>query len=228
MGKTRLVIGISGASGVPIAVEILRQLHHSEIETHLVYTRGAEMTLGQETNLTRKELNAMADVVYDNSNIGAAIASGTFRTAGMIVVPCSMKTVAGIVSGYSDNLLLRAADVTIKERRKLVLVARETPLSTIHLRNLYEISRMGAVVIPPVLSYYNHPDSVGACTAHIAGKVLDQFGIEPEHFCRWGEEGRLGREGRLGEEDRFGKEGRRGEEDRLDEKRRLGGEDVAL
>lgn len=195
MGKNRLVIGISGASGVPVAVEILRQLRHSEMETHLVYTRGAEMTLSQETTLTREELNAMADVVYDNANIGAAIASGTFRTAGMIVAPCSMKTVAGIVSGYSDNLLLRAADVTIKERRKLVLVARETPLSTIHLRNLYEISRMGAVVIPPVLSYYNHPDSVEACTAHIAGKVLDQFGIEGEHFCRWGEEGRVGEEG---------------------------------
>lgn len=195
MGKNRLVIGISGASGVPVAVEILRQLRHSEMETHLVYTRGAEMTLSQETTLTREELNAMADVVYDNANIGAAIASGTFRTAGMIVAPCSMKTVAGIVSGYSDNLLLRAADVTIKERRKLVLVARETPLSTIHLRNLYEISRMGAVVIPPVLSFYNHPDSVEACTAHIAGKVLDQFGIEGEHFCRWGEEGRVGEEG---------------------------------
>ena len=115
-------------------------------------------------------------------------------------MPCSMKTVAGIVSGYSDNLLLRAADVTIKERRKLVLVARETPLSTIHLRNLYELSRMGAVIIPPVLSYYNHPDSVEACTAHIAGKVLDQFGIEAEHFCRWGEEDSLDEECRLGGE----------------------------
>lgn len=211
MDQTRLVIGISGASGVPIAVEILRQLRRSEIETHLVYTRGAEMTLAQETNLTREELNAMADAVYDNSNIGAAIASGTFRTAGMIVVPCSMKTVAGIVSGYSDNLLLRAADVTIKERRKLVLIARETPLSTIHLRNLYEISQMGAVVIPPVLSYYNHPDSVEALTAHIAGKVLDQFGIDAEHFCRWGEDGRVGDEDRLGEKDRLA------EEDRLEE-----------
>ena len=216
MDKTRLVIGFSGASGVPIAVEILRQLHHSEIETHLVYTRGAEMTLGQETNLTREELNAMADVVYDNRNIGAAIASGTFRTVGMIVVPCSMKTVAGIVSGYSDNLLLRAADVTVKERRKLVLVARETPLSTIHLRNLYEISRIGAVVIPPVISFYNHPDSVEACTAHIAGKVLDQFGIEAEHFCRWGEEGRPGGIDRPGDEGGPGGVDRPGDEGRLD------------
>lgn len=189
MDQNRLVIGISGASGIPIAVEILRQLRGAKVQTHLVYTRGAEMTLRQETKLSTEELNAMADVVYDNQNIGAAIASGTFKTAGMIVVPCSMKTVAGIVSGYSDNLLLRAADVAIKERRKLVLVARETPLSTIHLRNLYEMSRLGVVVIPPMLSYYNHPDSVEACTAHIAGKVLEQFGIEGEHFCRWGEDG---------------------------------------
>lgn len=186
MDQTRLIVGMSGASGIPIALELLRQLKKKSVETHLVYTKGAEMTLSQESRLSRKELHAMADVVYDNQNIGAAIASGTFRTAGMIAVPCSMKTVAGIVSGYSDNLLLRAADVTIKERRKLVLVAREAPLSTIHLRNLYEISKLGAVVIPPVLSYYNHPDSVEACTAHIAGKILDQFGIEGEQFCRWG------------------------------------------
>lgn len=187
MDKTRLVIGISGASGIPIAVEILRRLRKSCVETHLVYTRGAEMTLRQETDLLVEGLEAMADVVYENRNIGAAIASGTFRTAGMIVVPCSMKTVAGIASGYSDNLLLRAADVTMKEGRKLVLVARETPLSQIHLRNLYELSRMGAVIIPPMLSYYNRPGSVADCTAHIAGKVLDQFGIESEDFRRWGE-----------------------------------------
>lgn len=185
MDQTRLVVGLSGASGALIALEVLRQLKKAGVETHLVYTRGGEMTLRQETGLSPEELRAMADVVYDNENIGAAIASGTFRTGGMIVVPCSMKTAAGIVSGYSDNLLLRAADVTIKEQRKLVLVAREAPLSRIHLRNLYELSKLGAVIIPPVLSYYNHPDSVEACTAHIAGKVLEPFGIEGEAFCRW-------------------------------------------
>lgn len=185
MDQTRLVIGMSGASGIPIAIELLRQLKKAPVETHLVCTRGAELTLRQESRLTLEDLYAMADVVYDNQNIGAAIASGTFRTCGMIVVPCSMKTVAGIVSGYSDNLLLRAADVTLKERRKLVLMAREAPLGTIHLRNLYEISRLGAVVIPPVLSYYNHPQSIEDCTAHIVGKLLDQFELEGEHFCRW-------------------------------------------
>ena len=184
MDQTRLVVGLSGASGAPIALEVLRQLKKAGVETHLVYTRGGEMTLRQETGLSPEELRAMADVVYDNENIGAAIASGTFRTGGMIVVPCSMKTAAGIVSGYSDNLLLRAADVTIKEQRKLVLVAREAPLSRIHLRNLYELSKLGAVIIPPVLSYYNHPDSVEACTAHIAGKVLEPFGIEGETSAR--------------------------------------------
>lgn len=184
--KKRLVVGLSGASGIPIAVEVLRQLKNiPDIETHLVYTKGAELTIGLETKLTLADIRKLADVVYDNSNIGAGPASGTFRTIGMIVVPCSMKTLAGIVSGYSDNLLLRAADVTLKERRKLVLVTRECPLGTVHLRNMYEASRLGAIIVPPVLSYYNHPESLEDCTRHIAGKVLDQFELEPEGMNRW-------------------------------------------
>lgn len=205
MDKRRLIIGISGASGMPITVEILRQIRaynernaadcgekslgrdemREYIETHLVYTRGAEMTLEQECSLPLQKLCELADVVHDNSNIGAAPASGSFQTAGMIIVPCSMKTVAGIHSGYSDNLLLRAADVTLKERRKLVLVARECPLGTIHLRNMYELSMMGAIIIPPMLSYYNHPSCVEDMTRHIAGKVLDQFGLEVSGYRRW-------------------------------------------
>lgn len=182
----RLVVGISGATGIPIALELLRQLKDNpQVETHLVYTRGAEMTLAQESGLTLEKLDALADVVYDNSNIGAKPASGTWKTMGMVVVPCSMKTVAGICSGYSDNLLLRAADVTLKERRKLVLVARECPLSTIHLRNLLELSQMGVEVLPPMLTYYNHPKSVEDCTRHIVGKILDRFGIEGQCFHRW-------------------------------------------
>lgn len=184
--KKRLVVGLSGASGIPIAVEILRQLKNiPDIETHLVYTKGAELTAGLETELTLSDIRELADVVYDNSNIGAGPASGTFRTIGMIVCPCSMKTLAGIVSGYSDNLLLRAADVTLKERRKLVLVTRECPLGTIHLRNMFEASQLGAIIVPPVLSYYNHPESLEDCTRHIAGKVLDQFELEPEGMKRW-------------------------------------------
>lgn len=171
---------------MPIALELLRQLKaNPEVEAHLVYTRGAEMTLAQETDLTLNELHALADVVYDNHNVGDKPASGTFKTIGMVVVPCSMKTVAGICSGYSDNLLLRAADVTIKERRRLVLVARETPLSPIHLRNLLELSQMGVEIMPPMLTYYNHPKTVEDCTRHIVGKILDRFGIEGQCFRRW-------------------------------------------
>jgi 4-hydroxy-3-polyprenylbenzoate decarboxylase len=184
--KQRLVVGISGGSGMPIALELLRQLKENpSVETHLMYTRGAEITLQQETDVTVEELNTLADVVYDNSNIGAGPASGTFKTIGMVVVPCSMKTVAGICSGYSDNLLLRAADVTLKERRRLVLVARECPLSTIHLRNMLELSQMGVEIMPPMLTYYNHPKTLDDCTRHIVGKILDRFGIEGQCFNRW-------------------------------------------
>lgn len=187
MRTRRIIVGISGASGMPIAYELLRQLHEQEdIEVHLVYSRGAEMTIQQELSCGVSELETLADCVHNNANIGASIASGSFHTDGMVVVPCSMKTLAGIVSGYSDNLLLRAADVVLKERRKLVLVTRECPLSTIHLRNLYEASQAGAVILPPVLSYYNHPQSIQDCTNHIVGKIMDQFGLDSQQFRRWG------------------------------------------
>lgn len=180
----RLIIGMSGASGVPLTVELLRRLHSRcpELETHLIVTRGGEMTLAQETDISLAELKSLATVCHSNSNIGAAPASGSFRTMGMIVVPCSMKTTAGIASGYSDNLLLRAADVTLKERRKLVLVARECPLSTIHLRNLYELSQMGAVILPPMLSYYSRPTSVEDCTRHTVNRILAQFDLEEDGY----------------------------------------------
>jgi 4-hydroxy-3-polyprenylbenzoate decarboxylase len=186
--KNKIIIGISGASGAPLAVLLLEQLKKIEtVETHLVVTKGGEMTIEEECGCTAKDVFALADVVYDNENIGAAIASGTFKTSAMVVVPCSMKTVAGIVSGYSDNLLLRAADVTLKEQRKLILVPRECPFGTIHLRNLYELSRMGVVVIPPMLSYYNHPKNVDDCGKHIVGKIMDQLALPTasKDFKRW-------------------------------------------
>ncbi len=185
MQKDRIIVGISGASGAPLAVMLLKALKETENETHLVITRGGECTIAQETEMTVREVKALADVVHDIDNVGASLASGSYRTKGMVVVPCSMKTVAGIHSGYSDNLLLRAADVILKERRKLVLVARECPLSSIHLRNMYELSQMGAVILPPVLSYYNNPESVEEAGAHIVGKILDQFNIEYRGFRRW-------------------------------------------
>jgi 4-hydroxy-3-polyprenylbenzoate decarboxylase len=182
----KIIVGISGASGAPLAVELLRQLKkQKDVEVHLVVSRGAQLTLAQETDLRLEQVYELADMVYDNGNLGASIASGSFRTDGMIVVPCSMKTLAGIVSGYSENLLLRAADVVLKERRKLVLVPRECPLSNIHLRNMYEASQAGAILLPPVLSYYNHPESVADCTRHIVGKILDQFDLEGEGYNRW-------------------------------------------
>lgn len=182
----RLVVGMSGASGAPLTVELLRQLHdrRPDVETHLVVSRGAELTLKQEMNLTLADVQTLVSVFHDNKNIGDTIASGSYRTMGMVIVPCSMKTVAGIVSGYSDNLLLRAADVVIKERRKLVLVAREAPLSTLHLRNLYEVSQLGAVVLPPMLTYYNHPSCVEDCTRHIVNRILSQFELD-EHSYQW-------------------------------------------
>lgn len=182
----RLIVGVSGASGAPLAVELLRQLREEqpELETHLVVTRGGEMTLQQECGMGLDELKALAHVWHENDAIGASIASGSFPAMGMAVVPCSMKTVAGIVSGYSDNLLLRAADVCLKERRKLVLVARESPLSTVHLRNLYEASQLGAVIVPPVLTYYNRPGTVDEMTRYTARRILSQFGLGGEGY-RW-------------------------------------------
>lgn len=190
--KKRIIVGISGASGFPLAVCLLKELKKiPEMETHLVFTRGAELTAKQESGLCPEQIRALADICYENFDIGAAIASGTFRTEGMIVLPCSMKTASGIAHGYSDNLLLRAADVTIKEQRKLVLAVRETPLSPIHLENMLTLSRLHNVyIMPPVVTYYmnrqgGEPVSVSDMERHLAGKMLQLFGIEMEGFRRW-------------------------------------------
>lgn len=183
--KKRLVVGVSGASGAPLAVELLRALQaNPEVETHLILTRSGEMTLRQEMGLTAADISALADFTHDNANIGAAPASGSWKSLGMVVCPCSMKTVAGIVSGYSDNLLLRAADCMLKERRKLVLVARESPLSTLHLENLCKASRYGAVILPPMQTYYNHPATVQEMTRHTVQRILSQFDLDNE-LCEW-------------------------------------------
>jgi 4-hydroxy-3-polyprenylbenzoate decarboxylase len=184
--KKIIIVGVTGASGVSLAIDLLKALKELPgIETHLVVTQAAEMTLGLEEASCSEELRKLADVTYDIRDLSASIASGTFKTAGMVVIPCSMKTAAGINSGYSDNLLLRAADVTLKERRKLVLVVRESPLSTIHLRNMYELSLAGAVIMPAMLTGYNALTTAEEMRRHIIGKVLDQFEIENDWVYRW-------------------------------------------
>lgn len=183
----RIVVGISGASGMPLAVRLLQELHdNKDVEVHLVITRGAKLTIAQECRTSLDKIEQLADVVYDQSHIGASIASGTFQTDGMIVIPCSMKTVAGIAHGYSDNLLLRACDVMIKEQRQLILVARETPLSPIHLDNLAYLSKLSNIIImPPMMSYYQCPQTIEDMEIHLIGKILARFDIEVNNFKRW-------------------------------------------
>ena len=181
----RLIVGISGASGVIIAVELLKKLKALEVvETHLIITEGAALTFKHETNFDLYDIKKLADVVYDVNEMDASIASGSFLTDGMVIVPCSMKTVAGIASGYAENLLLRAADVCIKENRKLVLVPREIPFSRIHLRNMKELSDNDVVILPPMLTFYNVPSTIQQQIDHIVGKILMQFNL-PSSLPEW-------------------------------------------
>jgi 4-hydroxy-3-polyprenylbenzoate decarboxylase len=183
-----LVVGVSGASGCIYAVRLLQVLRPlAGVETHLVISGAGKRTLPLETELSGTDLQALADHSYHQSDIGAAIASGSFKTDGMVVIPCSMKTVSGVASSYSDNLLLRAADVTLKERRRLVLVVRETPLHLGHLRLLTQVTELGAIVQPPVPAFYTRPTSLDDVVNHTVARVLDLLGIELEHELapRW-------------------------------------------
>ena len=187
--KKRIVIGMSGASGAILGIEALRIFRElAEYETHLIVSMGATLTIALETESTLDEVRGLADVVHDNANLGAAVASGSFRTMGMLVVPCSMKTVAGIAHGFSDNLLLRAADVMLKEGRPLVLMPRETPLSIIHLRNLLAAAEAGAAIVPPMVTHYHGPTSIADMNRHLLGKALGRMGIDLPGMKRWGEE----------------------------------------
>ena len=182
----RLIVGISGASGVIMGYYLLKVLHEMpEIETHLVISEGAAKNFAYETELSLDEVRALADVVHDNRNMAASISSGSFKTDGMIVVPCSMKTVSGIANGFAENLLLRAADVCLKEGRKVVIVPREMPMSRIHLRNIKEAADYGCIVVPPVLTFYNGADTVEKQIQHIVGKILMQFHISYRDFVPW-------------------------------------------
>jgi polyprenyl P-hydroxybenzoate/phenylacrylic acid decarboxylase-like protein len=190
MPRQRLIIGVSGSSAPQLAWTTLQALHrHRDIETHLVISRGADTTIQLEMGRERTDFEALADVAYDPGDLGAAISSGSFQTIGMVVVPCSMKTLAAIAAGTSIDLLTRAADVCLKERRRLVLVARETPLNLIHIRNMETVTLAGATVLPPVPAFYHGPQTINDLLAHTSGKILDQFGISHQLFQRW--EGRL-------------------------------------
>ena len=181
----RLVVGMTGATGAVIGVRVLQALRTLEVETHLVVSQWARATIEMETEYSVHDVRELADKVYGPKDQAAAISSGSFRTDGMLVVPCSMKTVAAIRIGYGDGLIARAADVTLKERRRLVLVPRETPLSEIHLENMLALSRMGAVMVPPMPAFYHRPESVEEVVDHIVARVLDQFGLELPHTRRW-------------------------------------------
>jgi len=183
----RLIIGISGASGVVYGVRMLEALQGTDIETHLVMTRSAEMTLAYETSFKVADVHRLAKVVHPIADVGASISSGSFRTLGMVVAPCSIRSLSEIAYGMTSNLLTRAADVVLKERRRLVLMVREAPLHTGHLRAMTQASEIGAVILPPVPAFYALPKSVDDVINHTVGRALDLFGIETGLVRRWGE-----------------------------------------
>src|SRR2546421_3115169 len=183
--RTRLIVGITGATGTIFGVRLLQMLHGSGIETHLVMSKWAARTLQHETPHTVEQVQQLATYNYQIGDQGAAISSGSFLTLGMVVAPCSMKTLAAIAQGHGDNLIHRAADVILKERRKLVLMVREAPLNDIHLENMLKLSRMGVVILPPVPAFYNHPQNLDDMINHITMRVLDQFDIHLDVMNRW-------------------------------------------
>jgi 4-hydroxy-3-polyprenylbenzoate decarboxylase len=181
----RLIVGITGATGAVYGVRLLERLRELGVETHLVMSRWGARTLAHETSCSREEVEALAHTSYAPGDMGAAISSGSFETAGMIVAPCSAKTLAAIAHGYGDSLIHRAADVVLKERRKLVLAVREAPLSEIHLENMLKLSRMGVVILPPMPAFYNNPQTIDDVVDHTVARILDQFGLELPGTPRW-------------------------------------------
>lgn len=187
MKTPRIVIGISGASGFEYGHKALQLLHPMDVEVHLVVSPGARLTCELEAGLVLAEVEALADVVHAPADLGAAISSGSFATVGMLVAPCSMRSLAAIAHGLSDNLLTRAADVTLKERRRLVLMAREAPLNLAHLRNMTAVTEMGGIVFPPVPALYQRPASVDELITHSVARALSLFGFEAPGVPHWGE-----------------------------------------
>jgi polyprenyl P-hydroxybenzoate/phenylacrylic acid decarboxylase-like protein len=186
-GPRRLVVGMSGSSAPQIGISLLEVLRqHQDIETHLVISEGARRSIQLEADTDPDRVRELADESYDPRDLAAPISSGSFITDGMVVVPCSMRSLAAIATGNSTDLLTRAADVTLKERRRLVLVTRETPLNLIHIRNMETVTLAGATVFPPVLAFYHRPRTIDDIVGHVIGKILDQFGVPHKLFDRWG------------------------------------------
>ena len=185
MQPSRLIVGITGATGTILGVRLLQMLHGSGVETHLVMSKWGARTLTHETQHSLQDVQNLATQSYNSGDQGAAISSGSFVTLGMVIAPCSMRTVAAIAHGLGDNLIHRAADVVLKERRKLVLVVRESPFSEIHLENMLKLARMGVVILPPVPAFYNNPQNLDDMINHITMRVIDQFDIHLEVMNRW-------------------------------------------
>ena len=182
----RLIVGISGASGAIYGIRLLELLHDTDIETHLVISRAAQMTIATETNFKISDVEALADIVHSNQDIGAACSSGSFQNLGMVIAPCSVKTMSEIASGVTANLISRSADVAMKERRRVVLMLRETPLHLGHIRSMAAVTEAGAIVYPPVPAFYSNPKSLEDMVDHTLGRVLDLFDINLGTVRRWG------------------------------------------
>jgi 4-hydroxy-3-polyprenylbenzoate decarboxylase len=183
--RPRFVIGISGASGVIYGIRMLQLLRELNVETHLVMSRSAQVTLAHETSMGVAQVRDLADVTYSNADIGAAISSGSFKVAGMVIAPCSIKTLSEIATGVTSSLLSRSADVMLKERKRLVLMVRETPLHLGHLRSMTAVTEAGAIIYPPVPAFYAKPESLDAMIDHTLGRVLDLFGLDSHTVRRW-------------------------------------------
>ncbi|MBI4469492.1 MAG: UbiX family flavin prenyltransferase [Acidobacteria bacterium] len=184
----RLIVGMTGSSGTIYGIRMLQVLKSTpDVETHLIISEAARISLGLETAYSVKDVEALADAVYSEKNIAAPFSSGSYKTEGMVIVPCSIKTLSAVANCYSDTLLTRAADVVIKERRKLVLVVRETPLHAGHLKLMHEASLQGAIIMPPIPAFYHKPKTIEDLIDHTVGRILDVWGIEHQLFKRWGE-----------------------------------------
>ena len=181
----RLIVGMTGATGAILGVRLLEALKDSDVESHLIISNWARRTIEHETSHSFQQVCALASVCHNAANMAAEISSGSFLTEGMVVIPCSMRTLGSIAHGYGEHLVHRAADVVLKERRKLVLVARESPLSELHLENMLKMARVGVTIIPPLPAFYNHPESIDDIVNHIVTRVLDQFGISSPFAKRW-------------------------------------------